>query len=209
MRRDSITQRQISCNAVDHHLTHLIVFARVCVDVLHTPQARICLIVVIECAHSLHDVVTQFGDLELLAEEVEVEKWAYVLFGLWVAQGAGVEPADEELEGEVIGVGETVRFGFSLAILFVVEDATEEGGVVAEELFVYRPTSIFRANINVNEGCGEESAMIKLASWGIGARERHTGGEASRLARTRWTLWRVKKVGFGKMGGRCEWGVLV
>ena len=163
VRRDSIAQGQVPCDAVDHHLAHLIVFARVCVDVLHTPQARICLIVVIEGAHSLHDVITQLGYLELLAKEVEVEKRSYVLFGLWVAQGAGVEPADEELEREVIGVRETVGFGFTLAVLFVVEDFAEEGGVVAEELFVYCPVSVLRANVNVYEGCGEESGTVKLA----------------------------------------------
>lgn len=107
VRRDSIAQCQVSCDAADHHLAHLIVFTRVRVDVLHAPQARVCFIVVVECAHSLDDVVAQLGDLELLAEEVEVEQWSDVLFGLWVAQGAGVEPADEELEGEVIGVRET------------------------------------------------------------------------------------------------------
>lgn len=118
----------------------------------------------VECAHSLHDVVAQLGDLELLAEEVEVEQWSDVLFGLWVAQGAGVEPADEELEGEVIGVRETEGFGFALAVLFVVENFAEEGGVVAEELFVYRPVGVFGANVNVYEGCGEKSGRIKLAS---------------------------------------------
>ena len=167
VRRDSVAQRQVSCDAVDHHLAHLIVFARVRVDVLHAPQARVCLVVVVECAHSLHDVVAELGDLELLAEEVEVEKWSDVLFGLGVAQGAGVEPADEKLEGKVVGVGETVRFGFALAVLFVVEDVAEEGGVVAEELFVDRPIGVFRANVNVYKGCGEEPGMMGLASWGI------------------------------------------
>lgn len=165
VRRDGIAQRQVSCNAVDHHLAHLIVFARVCVDVLHTPQARICLVVVVERAHSLHDVVTQLGDLELLTEEVEVEQWSYVLFGLGVAQRTGVEPADKELEGEVIGVGETVGFGFALAVLFVVENVTEKGGVVAEKLFVYCPISVLGADVNVYEGCGEESGITQLASW--------------------------------------------
>lgn len=188
VRRDRVAQRQVPRDAVDHHLAHLIVFARVRVDVLHTPQARVGLIVVVECAHSLHDIVAQLGDLELLAEEVEVKKWSHVLFGFWVAQGAGVEPADEELKWEVIGVGETVGFGFALAVLFVVEDVAEEGGVVAEELFVYRPTSVVRANVNIYEGRGEESRKIGLASWVIVTKVRHTGGEASRVARRRWTF---------------------
>lgn len=173
VRRDRIAQRQVPCDAVDHHLAHLIVFARVRVDVLHTPQARVCLIVVVKCAHSLHDIVTQLGDLELFAEEVEVEKWSHVLFGLWVAQGAGVEPADEELKWEVIGVGETVGFGLALAVLFVVEDVAKEWGVVAEELLVYRPIGIVRANVNVYERRGEELVERLLGLLGGG---RHSGG---------------------------------
>ena len=200
VRRDSVAQGQVSCDAVDHHLAHLIVFARVCVDVLHTPQARVCLIVVVECAHSLHDVVTQLSDLKLLAEEVEIKKWPYVLFGLWVAQGAGIEPADEELEGKIIRVGKTVGFGFALAVLFIVKDVAEEGGVVAEELFVYRPISVLRANVNVYERCGEKSGAMKLASWRTLEPERRTGGEAFRVARRRWTFWRIEKCDFGGLG---------
>lgn len=173
VRRDSVAQGQVSCDAVDHHLAHLIVFARVCVDVLHTPQARVCLIVVVECAHSLHDVVTQLSDLKLLAEEVEVKKWPYVLFGLWVAQGAGIEPADEELEGKIIRVGKTVGFGFAFAVLFIVKDVAEEGGVVAEELFVYRPISVLRANVNVYERCGEKLVERLFGLLGGGG---HSGG---------------------------------
>ena len=196
MRRDRIAQGQVSRDAIDHHFAHLIVFARVCVDVLHPPQARVCLIVVVERAHSLHDIVTQLGDLELLTEEVEVEEWSHVLFGLGVAQGAGVEPADEELEGKVVGVGEAVGFGFALAVLFVVEDVAEEGGVVAQELFVYRPIGVFGAYVNVYEGCGEESGTVKSASWSTEGKKRPTGGEASRVARRWWTFWRVDKVCF-------------
>ena len=192
VRGNRIAQRQVSCHAVDHHFAHLVVFARVCVDVLHTPQARVCLIVVIECAHRLYNIIAQFGDLELLAEKVEVEKWSHVLFSFWVAQGTGVEPADEEFKRKVIRVGETVGFGFALAILFIIEDVAEEGGVVAEKLFVYRPTRILRANINVYEGCREESGIMNLVSWDIRydrqrerEGERHTGGEVSQVARRR------------------------
>ena len=85
----------------------------------------------VECADGLDDVIAQLGDLELLAEEVEVEERSDVLFGLWVAQGARVEPADEELKGKVIGVGETKGFGFALAVLLVVETVAKERGVVA------------------------------------------------------------------------------
>lgn len=152
MRRDRVAQSQVSRDAIDHHLAHLIIFARVRVDILYPPQAGVCFIVVVEGAHSLHDVIAQLGDLELLAEEVEVEKWSHVLFGLWVAQGARVKPADEELEGKVVGVGETERFGFALAVLLVVEDVAEEGGMVAQELLVYRPICVFRTHINVHKG---------------------------------------------------------
>ena len=164
VRGDGIAQGQVPRDAVDHHLAHLIVFARVRVDVLHPPQAGVGLIVVVERADGLDDVIAQLGDLELLAEEVEVEERSDVLFGLWVAQGARVEPADEKLEGEVIGVGQAEGFGFALAVLFVVEAVAEEGGVVAQELFVYRPTGVFGANVNVYEGCGEESEVVILAS---------------------------------------------
>lgn len=131
MRRDGVAQSQVSRDAVDHHLAHLIVFTRVRVDILYPPQARVCFIVVVECAHSLHDVIAQLGNLELLTEEVEVEKRSHILFGLWVAQGARVKPADEELEGKVVGVGETEGLGFALAVLLVVEDVAEEGRMVA------------------------------------------------------------------------------
>ena len=41
--------------------------------------------------------------------------------------------------------------------VFGVEDVAEEGGVVAEELFVKDPVGVFRANIDIYEGVGEES----------------------------------------------------
>ena len=189
MRRDGIAQGQVSRDAVDHHLAHLVVLARVRVDVLHPPQARVGFVVVVEGADGLDDVVAQLGDLEVLAEEVEVEEGADVLFGLGVAQGAGVEPADEELKREVVGFGEAVGFGLALAVLFVVEDVTEEGGVVAQELFVYRPVGVFRADVDVHERCGEESRWIKSASWNIGASGRHAHGELFRVGRRKWTLW--------------------
>ena len=170
VRRDGITQGQVSRHAADHHLAHLVVFARVGVDVLHPPQARVGFVVVVEGAHGLDDVVAQLGDLELLAEEVEVEERSHVLFGLRVAQGAGVEPADEEFEGEIVRVGEAEGFGFALAVFLVVEDVAEEGGVVAQELFVYGPRSVFGADVDVNEGGGEESGTVKLVNWHVGAK---------------------------------------
>ena len=140
----------------------------------------------------------------MLAQEVEVEKWSYVLFSLWVAQCAGVDPADEKLEGEVIGVGKAIGFGFALAVLFVVKDFAEEGGVVTEELLVYRPASVLCADVYVYKGCGEESGRIELAKENVGSRKRQTRGEASRAARRRWTFWRTGKVELDGIRGRCE-----
>lgn len=103
----------------------------------------------VEGAHGLDDVVGQFPDLELFGEEVEVEEGADVFFLLRVAQGFGVEPADEELEGEVVGVGEAEGFGRGGGVGFVVEAVAEEGGVVAEELFVQDPVRVFGADVDV------------------------------------------------------------
>lgn len=79
---------------------------------------------------------------------------------LRVAQGFGVEPADEELEGEVVRVREAEGFGGGGAVFFVVEAVTEEGRVVAEELFVEGPVRVFGADVDVDEGGGEESVGI-------------------------------------------------
>lgn len=162
VRGDGIAQGQVSRDAVDHHLTHQIVLARVGVDVLHPPQARVGLVVVVEGAHRLDDVVAQLGDLKLLAEEVEVQEGPDVLFGLGVAQGARVEPADKELEGEVVRVGEAVGFVLALAVLFAVEEVAEEGGVVAQELLVERPAGVVGAHVDGHEGGAEESGMDQV-----------------------------------------------
>lgn len=66
---------------------------------------------VVEGADGLDDVVGQGADLELFGEEVEVEEGADVVFYAWGADGAGVEPADEEGERGVVGVGEAEGFG--------------------------------------------------------------------------------------------------
>ena len=75
---------------------------------------------------------------------------------LRVAQRFGVEPADEELEGEVVGFREAVGFGGDgvWVVGFVVEAGAEEGGVMAEELFVERPAGVFCADVDVDEGGG-------------------------------------------------------
>ena len=157
MRGDGVAERQVSGDAIDHHLAHLVVLAGVGVDVLDAAQARVGLVVVVEGAHRLDDVVAQLGDPEGLAEEVEVQQGADVLLGLRVAQRARVEPADEELEGQVVRVRESERLGFALPVRFVVEYVAEEGRVVAEQLLVDRPARVFRAYVDVYEGCGEES----------------------------------------------------
>ena len=36
--------------------------------------------------------------------------------------------------------------------------------MVTEELFVYRPISVLRANVNVYERCGEEPEKVELVS---------------------------------------------
>ena len=94
--------------------------------------------------------------MEGQGEEVEVEESADVFFLFGVAQGFGVEPADEEFEGEVVGFGEAVGFGGDgvWVVVFVVEAGAEEGGVVAEELFVEGPAGVFCADVDVDEGGG-------------------------------------------------------
>ena len=94
--------------------------------------------------------------MEGQGEEVEVEEGADVFFLFGVAQGFGVEPANEEFEGEVVGFGEAIGLGGDgvRVVGFVVEASAEEGGVVAEELFVEGPAGIFGADVDVYEGGG-------------------------------------------------------
>ena len=110
----------------------------------------------VERADCFDDVGGEGGDLESEGEEVEVEEGADVFFLLGVAERFGVEPADEELEGEVIGFGKPVGFGGDgvRVVGFVVEAGAEEGGVVAEELFVEGPAGVFGAGVDVDEGGG-------------------------------------------------------
>ena len=110
----------------------------------------------VERAHGLDDVVAELADFELVAEEIEVEEGADIFFLLGIAQGFGVEPADEEFEGEVFGVGQAEGLR---ALIFGVEDVAEEGGVMAEELFVEYPVGVFGADVDVDEGVGEESGL--------------------------------------------------
>ena len=50
------------------------------------------------------------------------------------------------------------------ALVFGVKDVAEEGGVVAEELFVEDPVGVFGADVDVYEGVGEESAVTRLVA---------------------------------------------
>jgi len=150
MLRNSIAERQEARDAIHHHFAHDVVFVCVGVHVLHPSKARVGFVVVVEGADGLDDVFTKLGDLELLAQEIQVEQWANILFSFGVAQGAAVEPTNEELEGEVVGVGEAEGLaGGGFVRFFVVEAGAEEGGVVAEELLVQDPVRIFGADVNV------------------------------------------------------------
>ena len=119
----------------------------------------------VEGADGLDAVVAEAVDPQFGGEEVEVEQGADVFFLFGVAQGFGVEPADEELEGEVVGVGQAEGLG---AFVFGVEDGGEEGGVAAQEFFVQDPVGVFGADVDVDEGVGEESVRGgELVLWDI------------------------------------------
>lgn len=85
MLRNRIAQRQKPRDRIHHHLAHQIILARIRIHILHPPQPRISLIVVIESAHGLDDVVGEFFNFELFGEEVEVEEGTDVVFGRGVA----------------------------------------------------------------------------------------------------------------------------
>lgn len=175
MLRDRIPQRQIARNTANHHLAHGIILTGIRIHILHPPKSRIGLIIMKESPNRLHDILRKLDDLKLLAEEIEIEQWADVFFLLRVAQGFRVEPADEELEGEVVGVGEAVGFGAGGGVFFVVEAGAEEGGVVAEELFVEDPVGVFGADVDVDEGGGEESG-----AWDCQLRGLEAAGDRTR-----------------------------
>ena len=50
--------------------------------------------VMVKRPHRLGDILAQFRHLELLSQEIEIEKRADIFLVLGVAQGFGVEPAD-------------------------------------------------------------------------------------------------------------------
>ena len=113
----------------------------------------------VELAHGFDDVLAQLGHLQRLAEQVQVEQGADVVFAGGVAQRGGVEPADEEAEGQVFGLGHAVGFGARGFGRLVVEEFGEEGAVVAEEFFVQDPVVGVRADVDVDHSVGEESAL--------------------------------------------------
>ena len=155
--RNRLAERQIPRHAADHHLPHRVILARVRVDVLHPPQAGVRLVVMVPRPDRLDHIVPQLLDFELLRQEVEVQQGADFFLFDGVAQSARVEPADEELEGGVVGVGQAVGLGGGgFRGGFVVEDVGEEGGVVAEELFVQDPLGGVGRDVDVDHGVGEE-----------------------------------------------------
>lgn len=193
---DTVGQGQIAGDAPDHHFAHHVILVRVGVDILHSPQTGIGLVVMVEGADRFDDVGFQGRDLELRGEEVEVQQRADVAFLFRGADGTGVEPADEEGEGLVFEFGEAVFFRPGGFVFFVVEDGGEEGGVVAEELFVERVVVVFLADIEIDEGATEKPVERGSQSWedsGCSCGE-CTHGEAfaashHRSARPPKTLW--------------------
>lgn len=157
---DAVGQGQIAGDAPDHHLAHHVILVRVGVDVLHPPQAGVCLVVMVKRADRFDDVGFQGRDLELRGEEVEVQQRADVAFFFRGADGTGVKPADEEGEGLVFEFGEAVFFRPGGFVLFVVEDGGEEGGVMAEELFVERVVVVLFADIEIDEGATEKPVEV-------------------------------------------------
>lgn len=151
---DGVAEGEVACDAADHHLAQLVVLLRVGVDVLHAAEAGVGFVAVVPGADGVDDLGAELVDAEGVGEEVEVEEGADVFFGVGVAQGFGVEPADEEFEGVVVRVGEAVVFRGGGRVGFVVEDRGEEGGVVAEEAFVQDPMRVFGADVDVHEGIG-------------------------------------------------------
>ena len=138
----------------------------------------------VEGADCLDDIFTKFGDLEFLGHQVEVEEGADGAFFLGVAERARVEPADEELEGLVVHVGEAEGLGLG-GFGTGVEGLAEEGRVVAEQLFVEDPVGGVWADVKVDHCAGEESAGpgLVMMGWTGGGRGERTHGEAFRLCR--------------------------
>lgn len=110
----------------------------------------------VEGADGLDDVFAEFWDFEFLGHQVEVKEGADGAFLFGIAEGARVQPADEEFKGLVVHVGEAE--GFSLrGLVGGIEGLAEEGGVVAQELFVQDPVGGFGADVEVDHCVGEES----------------------------------------------------
>lgn len=149
---DTIGQGQISGDAPNHHLSHHVVLVRVGIDILHSPQSGVGLIVMIECADGFDDVGLQGLDLQLRSQEVEIEQRPDVPFLFWPAKGTGIKPADEEGKGFIFDFGKAILFGPGGFVIFVVEDRGEEGGVVTEELFVERVVIVLFADVEIDEG---------------------------------------------------------
>ena len=94
--------------------------------------------------------------MEPHGQEEEIDQRAELGLHAGRPDRRAVEPADEELKGAVVGLGQAEGFGGGGAVFLGVEDGGEEGRVVAEELFVDGPVGRVRANVDVDEGVGEE-----------------------------------------------------
>ena len=108
----------------------------------------------VERAHGLDAVIAQFLDFELFAQQIQVQQGPDVFLFLGVAQSFGVEPANKELEGKVVGVGKAERL---VTLVFRIEDVAEEGRMGTEKLFVEDPMGVVWADIDIYKGVGEES----------------------------------------------------
>lgn len=146
--------------------------------------------------HGLHNIRLQCDNLELRGEEIEVQERTNVALFVRVAQGAGVEPADEKAESGLVDFWEAEFLGTGGGFGFVVEDGGEEGGVVAEELLVEGVVGVFFADVDIYEGMGEESVRQALAMRVRDGKRmfERTHGEVSeashpRFVRARETLW--------------------
>jgi hypothetical protein len=162
VRGDLIREREVASHRAHHHLAHGVVVVGIAVDVLYPSQSGIRVVVVVEGADCLHDVRLQRFDLEFHGHEVEVKEGSYFGFLGGGSQGAGIEPANEHFEGGIVFFLEAEDLGF-LGLGFVaVEDAAEEGGVVAEELFVDVVVGCVGAGADpyVYCGVGEEPGVL-------------------------------------------------
>ena len=161
--RHCIRKRQVSSHAANHHLPHNVIIVGIRIHILHSAQSRVCSMAMIERPDSLCNILGQLRHFEFLSEEIEIEKRADVFLFLWVAQCFGVEPTNEQFEGEVVGVWYAESLGGGALVFLVIEGTREEGRVMAEKPFVQDPMGGFLANVDVYQTSGEKP-ITKLVS---------------------------------------------